>query len=350
MIKSFQKNFVCDFMKKFLLILIPLILLAGLGVGAFRSYKQMQSTPTNSVKVIRDSLENHDAETFYKFFDADKILENAAQEILTAQINSEVNSTTYSTQDMENIYNSRKVDFISSAQSALNDYVSSGKIKFPENLSATQKWLKDSEVTRCSIKNISKFVVKDGKAHAKVEFYNSSLRFSFELEIFMEKFDKQNWRVVGVKGFENYLSGLNRALKKKLESLNAPIREKISDVFVVKGYDAKVVGGDEYGFSKTLRLTMKADVKTEKTLAKILGKIIIVGRSGSEGVTPFEIDMAYKPKGLQNFTVDKVLNPFVREDADAMKHGLRRSDLHVEITEIIYMDGTSLKQLDELPQ
>ncbi|MBR6012735.1 MAG: hypothetical protein IK062_03005 [Selenomonadaceae bacterium] len=337
-------------MKKLLLILIPLILLAGLGFGALRAYRQMQSVPINSVKIIRESLEKHDAETFYKFFDADRVLENAAQEILTAQINSEVNSTTYSTQDMENIYNSRKVEFISSAKAALNDYVSSKKINFPENLSPTQKWLKDSEINRCSIKNISKFVIKDGKAHAKVEFYNSSLRFNFELEIFMEKFDKKHWRIVEVKNFENYLVGLNRALKKKLESLNAPIREKISDIFVTKGYDAKVIDGDEYGFSKTLRLTVKADVKTDKPLAKIIGKIIIVDKNGSEGVTPFEIDMAYKPKGLQNFTVDKVLNPFVREDADAMKHGLRKSDLHVEITEIIFMDGTNLKQFDEFPQ
>lgn len=337
-------------MKRILLILIPIILTAGLGFGALRAYKQMQATPSNSLKIIRDAAENHDAETFYKFFDVDKVLEGAAQEILTAQINSEINSTTYSTQDMQNIYESRKIDFIPSAKNALNDFVSSGKINFPENLSPTQKWLKDSDVTQCSIKNISKFVVSDGKAHSKIEFYNSSLRFSFELEIFMEKIDKKNWRIVEVKNFENYLSGLNRALKKKLESLNAPIREEISDIFVTKGYDAKVVGGDEYGFSKTLRVSVKADVKTSKPLSKIIGKIIIVGRNGSEGITPFEIDMTYKPKGLQTFTIDKTLNPFVREDADAMKHGLRKSDLHVEVTEIIYMDGTSLKQLDEFPQ
>ena len=87
-------------------------------------------------------------------------------------------------------------------------------------------------------------------------------------------------------------------MKKKLESLNAPIREEISDIFVTKGYDAKVVGGDEYGFSKTLRVNVKADVKTSKPLSKIIGKIIIVGRNGSEGVTPFEIDMGQNFKSF----------------------------------------------------
>ena len=337
-------------MKKFLLIFIPIILLIALGIGAFRAYKQIQTTPSNSIKIIRDAISSHEAATFNSLFDTDAVLENAAQEILTAQINSEINSTTYSTQDLENIYSARKADFIASTKKAVEEYISSGQINFSENLTPTQKWLKDSEVVHCAIKNISKVVINDGKAHAKVEFYNSALRFSFELEVFMEKIDKNTWRVVEVKNFENYLAGLNRALKKKLETLNAPIREEMSDVFVIKGFDAKVTEGDEYGFSKTMRLTIKADVKTQKPLAKVIGQIIIEGRNGTEGVTPFEIDMAYKPTGVQTFTVDKVLNPFVREDADAMKHGLRRSDLHVEIVEVVYMDGTNLKQLDELPR
>ena len=333
-------------MKKILLLAI--ILLIGLGIGAFRAYRQMQATPANSIKVIREATANHSAEIFYNLFDVNSVLENAAKEILTAQINSEINSTTYSTQDVENIYNNRHAEFIAVTKSAVEDYINTGKINFADNLNSTQKWLKDSDVTSCAIKNISKPIMKDNQAHVNVEFYNSSLRFSFELEIIMEKIDKKSWRVVEVKNFDNYLSGLNRALKKKLESLNAPIREEISDIFVMKGFNAQVVEGDEYGFSKTMRIVMKADVKTDKPLSKIVGKIIIVGRNGSEGVTPFEIDMAYKPKGLQDFIIGKTLNPFVREDADAMKHGLRKSDLHIEITEIIFMDGTSLKQLEEL--
>ena len=256
-------------MKKFLLIFIPIILLIALGVGAFRAYRQIQTTPTNSIKIIQEAIQAHDAATFNSLFDVDAVLNDAAEEILTAQINSEVNSTTYSTQDLANIYETRKADFLTSTKAAVEEYISSGKINFPENLTPTQKWLKDSEVTHCAIKNISKTVINEGKAKTKIEFYNSDLRFSFELEVTLEKVDKNNWRVVEVKNFENYLAGLNRALKKKLETLNAPIREEISDVFVLKGFDAKVGEGDEYGFSKTLKMTIKADVKTEKPLAKI---------------------------------------------------------------------------------
>lgn len=333
-------------MKKILL--LALILLIGLGIGAYRTYRQMQSSPAVSIKAIRESLADHNAEIFYNLVEVNSLLEDAAQEILTAQINSELDSTTYSTQEVENIYNTRKTEFISAAKTAVEDYISSGKINFGDNLTPTQKWLKNSEITKCAIKRISKPIMKDNQANIKVEFYNNALRFNFEVDIVMEKIDKKSWRVVEAKNFDSYLSGLNRALKKKLESLNAPIREEIRDIFVMKGFNAQVVDGDEYGFSKTMRIVLKADVKTEKPLAKIIGRIIIIGRNGSEGVTPFEIDMAYKPTGLQDFIIGKTLNPFVREDADAMKYGLKKSDLHIEITEIIYMDGTSLKQLEEL--
>ena len=43
---------------------------------------------------------------------------------------------------------------------------------------------------------------------------------------------------------------------------------------------------------------------------------------------------------------DKILNPFVREDADIMRHGLKKSAIHIDITEVDYLDGTSLKQYE----
>lgn len=328
-------------------IFFGIILTVGVGIGAYQSVMQLKNLPINSIKTVREAISHHDLETFNKFVDTDKILADAAEEIITAQINSETNSTTYSMQDMQNIYETRKADFIPSTKSALENYVSMGKIKIPENPTQYQKWMKNSEITACSIQYISKPVINENSARSKIEFYNNELKFSFELEINLEKIDN-TWKIVGAKGFENYLFGLNRALKRKLESMNRPIREEISEIFIMKGFDAQVIEGDSYGFSKTMRLAIKADVKSEKPLSKIIGRITIDGRDGKEGVTPFEIDMAYHPQGLQTFTVDKILNPFVREDADIMRHGLRKSAIHIEITEVQYLDGKSLKQHDSL--
>lgn len=337
-------------MKYFLLITTLLIVTVALGIGAFRAYNQLKNLPTKSMTNIQDTIDRRDAENFYKLVEVENVLNNAAEEILTAQINAELNSTAYSMQEVENIYNQRKPEFITAAKMSVDDYLANGRVNFQGNLTPTQKWLKDSEINSCVVKNISKPKVKDNSATSTVEFYNQSLLFSFELKFELEKIDADNWKIISATGFENYLAGLNRALKKKLERLNAPVRNEMKDIFAIKGFNAKVIEGDEYGFSKTMRLDIKADVKSEKNLSKIIGRIIIVGKDGEEGITPFEIDMAFKPKGLQTFTVDKVLNPFVRQDADAMKHGLKKSAIHIEIVEVDFMDGTILKQFDTIPE
>ena len=336
-------------MKKILLITVPLIIAIAACAGAYRAWMQMQTLPSNSLKTIRDSISKHDEENFYKSVDLDAVLQTLSEEIVAAQINSETDSTTYSVQDMNAIYAARQPEFFAAAKTAADEYISKGTVTFSPPLNQSQKWLKKFSPASCKIQNISKPVINGGEATTKVEFYNSDLKFSFEIELTLEKVDKKNWRIIGAKNFVDCLPGFNRAMNVKLESLNAPIREKISDTFEVKSFEAKVGEGDSYGFSKTLNLVLKADVKSEKPLAKIVGQVIIDGKDDKQGITPFEIDLAYKPKGLQSFNIDKVLNPFVRADADVMRHGLKKSSIHIEIVEVVYRDGTILKQFDKLP-
>ena len=59
--------------------------------------------------------------------------------------------------------------------------------------------------------------------------------------------------------------------------------------------------------------------------------------------------MTGREQGVQIFDVTKTLNPFVQADADAMKRGLKKKNIRIEVTEIIFVDGTNLKLLDRLP-
>ena len=137
-------------------------------------------------------------------------------------------------------------------------------------------------------------------------------------------------------------------LKRKLDSLNAPIVRQMDSIFKVKSFSVKNEGGDEYGFSQTLDIEIKASIQSDKPLAKIIGNVILHGKDDHESFTPFVIDTD-AAQGLQTFHVTKTLNPFIRADVDAMKHGFRKNDLRIEVTEIIFADGTNLKELDSLP-
>lgn len=339
-------------MKKILIIAVPIILIAltATCVGSWQAMQKVHTLPGHSIKIIRDALENRNAETFYRLVDADKILAIAAEEIVTAKINGEVDAMTYSTRELENNYENLKQDFISASKMALENYFSTGQIEIAADDSEIKNWLIKSGLSSCYIKNYSDPTVIDGLAHVKVYFHNSEMNFSFEVETMLERISESEWRIIDAKGFDGYYLGVKRGLQMKLASLNAPIQNKIAETFDVKKFSTEITEGDEYGFSKNLKISLDADYFSDKPIEKIVGRVIIDGRDGNVSTTPFEIEMIDAESGLQTFEINKILNPFVKKDSDVMKRGLKKRELHIEITEIDYLDGTILKEYDKLPQ
>jgi len=328
---------------------VLLILTVAVGVAAFQNWQELKKRSGNPAIVARHAVEAHDLETFKKAVDLDALIERAAAEILSAQINSTLAPTAYSMDELQLRYDKLKPDFVNAATAAAEEYITTGKVTFPKNLTDAQKFLKESGAASCEIKSITK-PQKDGNARVvTVVLYNSQMKFSFELELELEPVEENSWRITDAKGFENFYSGYRRALRRKLDSLNLPIGRKMDDVFKVKNFTLKSKGGDEYGFSQTLDISIKADVKSDKPLAKILGNVILRGKDDRESIAPFVIDMTEREQGTQTFNVTKTLNPFVQADADAMKRGFKKNDIRIEITEIIFVDGTNLKLLDRLP-
>ena len=328
---------------------VLLILAVAVGVAAFQNWQELKKRSDNPAVVARHAVEAHDLETFKKAVDLDALIEQAAEEILTEQINSTLAPTAYSMDELQRRYEKLKPDFVNSARAAAEEYISTGKVTFPKNLTDAQKFLKESGAASCEIRSISK-PQKDGNERVvTVMLYNSQMKFSFELELKLEPVEENDWRITDAKGFENFYIGYRRALKKKLDSLNLPIGRKMDEIFKVKSFTIKNEGGDEYGFSQTLDISIKADVKSDKPLAKIVGLVTLRGKDDRQSFAPFEIDMTEVAQGVQTFNVMKTLNPFVQADADAMKHGFKKNDIQIEVTEIIFSDGTNLKLLDCLP-
>ena len=335
--------------KKILAAAAVLLLLAVvIGLGIFYNVRQLQSRNLTATAAARQAVTAHDAKTFRQYVDTDKILEQAAEQILTAHINATLAPTAYSMDELQLRYNQLKPDFTESARAALDEYLATGKVTFPAELTDAQKFLKKSGAASCEIKSVTKPQLEGHIQTATVIFYNRQMNFNFELELELEQ-DGDSWRITRATGFENFYGGYRRALRNKLDSLNAPIIRKLDEIFLVKKFSFKIAGGDEYGFSKTLDIEITADVKSDKLLEKIIGNVII-GKGDRESITPFAIDMSDGKQGVQTFHVEKTLNPFIRADVDAMKHGLSKRDIKLEVTEIIFADGTILKQLDELPE
>ena len=328
-------------------VIIMLSLIVG-GIFASRSWYKQNQLNENPAILARQAVEAHDLETFKLYVDLDKVIDAAAEEILTEQINSTLAPTAYSMDELQSRYEELKLDFVKCAKAAAEEYISTGKVTFPNDPTEAQKFFKKSGVASCEIKTISKPMKRDDARIVTMMIHNPQMKFNFEVELTLEPAGEVDWRITSAKGFEDYYNGYRRSLRRKLDSLNAPIIRQMDSIFKVKSFSVKNEGGDEYGFSQTLDIEIKASIQSDKPLAKIIGNVILHGKDDHESFTPFVIDTD-AAQGLQTFHVTKTLNPFIRADVDAMKHGFRKNDLRIEVTEIIFADGTNLKELDSLP-
>lgn len=327
-----------------------LIVFIALGFGIYDNIQQLMNRPGTATQEARKAIEAHDLAAFGKYVDTDAIIEQAAEQILSEQINSSIDAMTYSTDAIQTRYeNELKPDFVQSARAALEKYIATGAVTYPATLTEAQRFLKESGADTCEIKSLTKPHREGNAQYSKVIFYNPKMKFSFELELELRESPEGTWQVTDVKGFDDYYAAYRRALRRKLDSLNTPIIGQMEEIFLLKSFRIQGGDGDEYGFSKNLDIELKADVKSDKPLSKVIG-VVRIGKDERERVTPFEIDMTDRPQGLQTFRVTKTLNPFVRADVDAMKHGFRKCDVHIAVMEIIFADGTNLKQLDHLPE
>lgn len=317
------------------------------GIFASRSWYQQNQLRENPTILARQAIEAHDLETFKRYVDLDKVIDAAAEEILTEQINSTLAPTAYSMDELQQRYDKLKPDFVKCAKAAAEEYISTGKLTFPNDPTEAQTFLKKSGAASCEIKSISKPMQRDDSRIVTVMIHNPHMKFNFEVELVIEPAEDVEWHITGAKGFGDYYKGYRRMLRRKLDSLNAPIVRQMDSIFKIKEFSVKDAGGDEYGFSQTLDLELKASIQSDKPLAQVHGNVILRGKDDNDSYTPFAIDII--GQGLQTFHVTKTLNPFIQADADALKHGFRKNDLRIEVTEIIFADGTNLKELDSLP-
>lgn len=328
---------------------VVLILIIALGFGIHQNMQVLAARPGTTTQEARKAIETHDLDKFNKHVNTERLLEQAAEQILTAQINSSLTPANYSTGELQDRYeNQLKPDFLNSARAALDEYVATGQVTFPANLTEAQKFFKKSGVTSCEIKSVSKPHLEGHVQYSTAIFYNPSMNFSFELELELTD-TEDGWRITNAKGFDDYYNGYQRALRRKLDSLNTPLVHQIDNIFHIKSFTVENSDGDEYGFSQNLTIALKADVKSDKPLAAVRGTVTLVGKDDQESITPFAIDMTEQAQGVQTFKITKTLNPFIKADSHAMKHGLRKKDMQIEITEITFADGSNLKLLDELP-
>ena len=129
---------------------VIICILVALGVGIYQNVQVLAARPGTATQEARKAIEAHDLAAFEKYVDTNAIIEQAAAQILPEQINSSIDTMTYSTDALKTRYeNELKPDFVQSARAALDEYIATGAVTYPAALTEAQKFFRESGADTC---------------------------------------------------------------------------------------------------------------------------------------------------------------------------------------------------------
>lgn len=211
--------------------LIILLILAG-NIFYFFYWTK---TPQYSLKLIQESIKNHDVVSFEKHVDTETLCTQAIDAFLTQEI---------STNDIDNplvqgIFQTVKPAIVKSLKDGFINYVRTGNFdmnnpfesnkintEFSDNERQNENKIK--RYTRLEFKDISNVETNGNRATVDIIFYDNKTDKNFTLKIGMAKLEDGTWRIDSFINLDEYIKEYNQATKEKLDEINKQIADEIT--------------------------------------------------------------------------------------------------------------------------
>lgn len=211
--------------------LIVLLILAGCAFYFFYWVK----TPQYSLKLIQESVQNHDVVSFEKHVDTEALCTQAVDGFLAQEM---------STNDMNNpliqgIIQTVKPAIVKSLKDGFINYIRDGNFNMtnPFETNKTNNKIANSEkqnenkikgYTRLEFKDIANTETNGNRATVDIILYDNKTDKNFTLKIGMAKLEDGTWRIDTFVNLDEFIKEYTQATKEKLDEINKQISDEIS--------------------------------------------------------------------------------------------------------------------------
>lgn len=320
--------------------LIVLLILAGCAFYFFYWIK----TPQYSLKLIQESVQNHDVVSFEKHVDTEALCTQAVDGFLAQEI---------SNNDMNNpfvlgIVQTVKPAIVNSLKDGVINYVRNGNFNMTNPFETNKKNNKIAnsekqnenqikEYARLEFKDVAKTETNGNRATVDIILYDNKTDKNFTLKIGMAKLEDGTWRIDSFVNLNEFINEYTTASKEKLNEINKQIDDEIS----------KNISIDTNN--------VKANLQTQKMFGLIDGKVsmyIPLKNLTNQNITINTIQIQFmdnnsnivyekainttitmQPNQENTITSSFNLNPFIDKDKNLIKV-FYNTTTHVIITNI----------------
>lgn len=281
--------------------LIVLLILAGCAFYFFYWVK----TPQYSLKLIQESVQNHDVVAFEKHVDTEALCTQAVDGFLAQEM---------STNDMNNpliqgIIQTVKPAIVKSLKDGFINYVRDGNFNMtnPFETNKTNNKIANSEkqnenkikgYTRLEFKDIANTETNGNRATVDIILYDNKTDKNFTLKIGMAKLEDGTWRIDTFVNLDEFIKEYTQATKEKLDEINKQISDEISQNISINMANVKANLQTQNIFGLIDGIDNNNNIVYEKTITD---------------------NIVMQPNQENTITSNFELNPFIDKDKNLIK-------------------------------
>ena len=175
------------------------------------------TTPEYALKIVEESIANHDKEKFYKHVDLKGILETSYDGIIEGMTYTNKAMTPDARESVKDFTEMLRAPLLLSLESSIDSYVATGDFHEEDNVGVSEL-LKRTGMDKSIYRGIGEVVENDSQATAKIQIYHPELEREFSLNFILKRDDSDVWKIIRVENFKEFITQINQVRRKKLDN------------------------------------------------------------------------------------------------------------------------------------
>ena len=195
--------------------------------GGYYHFHVSSDTPDFAIKTIYESVEKHDAKTFYRLVNVDSVIDSGYEGLVEGLTSAENLTTPDAKEAIKDFTQMFRGSLTLSLKTAIDSYVATGDLKAEENGGVMElldrTGLNDAEVR--DVKNVQINDANKDEAFADLMIFQPELDKEFPLQIVLARGADKQWQVIRVENFKEYVQEIAAARKIHLDDYLAKAGE-----------------------------------------------------------------------------------------------------------------------------
>lgn len=234
-------------------------------ISAWYYFNISAKTPERALRIVEESIHEHNKENFYKYVDVEGILANSYDGIIEGMTYSNKEMTADAKESVKDFTEMLRAPLLLSLQASIDSYVETGDFHDEDNLGVSEL-LKRTGLNKSEFRGVGNIKVNpndDDIAEADIQIYHPEIGREFTLKFILNRDESGEWKIVRVENFYDFIRQINQTRRKKLD-------DYLKDSAEINFRHDKTIREAEKKYSDTLAAGSLSQESTRKKLQAIM--------------------------------------------------------------------------------